>query len=223
MAYFTSSVNQRSNEQFPEAFSVAHKYSAIVVLAASLALSGCGTAAAVQVVGTAVNVALEASGLKSSEKETSDEARSLPIRLNAGDVVNSTDDGESLALLVRIYQLRHDTAFSQLAYTQAGQAEEEQRVLGEDLVAVRELMLLPGKSITLDEKLPEDAKVIGVVALFRSPANERWKMAFNTDASASQGISLGFHACSMTVGTGVLTNPLAADAARSLSGVRCNP
>lgn len=181
------------------------------------------TATAVQVVGAAVNVALESSGLKKRENDAPEEARSLPIRLNAGELVNATEDGESLALLVRIYQLRHDAAFSQLGYTQAGQTEEEKRVLGDDLVAVRELMLLPGKSVTLDEKLPADAKVIGVVALFRAPANERWKMAFNTVASASEGISLGFHACSMTVGNGVLTNPIAADAARSLSGVRCNP
>ena len=198
------------------------KHSAILVLAASLALSGCMTATAVQVVGTAVNVALESSGLKKSANDTSDDARAIPIRLNAGKIVNASEDGESLALLVRIYQLRHDAAFSQLAYTHAGQSEEEKRVLGEDLVAVREWTLLPGQSVTLNERLPVDAKVIGVVALFRAPASERWKMAFKTDASASEGISLGFHACSMTVGNGVMTNPIAADAARRLSGVRCN-
>ncbi len=203
--------------------SVDNKLSVTVVLAASLALSGCMTAAAVQVVGTAVNFALESSGLKDGDEDDADEPRAFPIRLNAGKIVNATEDGESLALLVRVYQLRNDAAFAQLAYSQAGEADEEKRVLGEDLVAVRELMLLPGKSVTLDERLPSDAKVVGVVALFRSPVNERWKMAFNTDASAAEGISLGFHACSMTVGTGVLTNPIAADAAHSLSGVRCNP
>ena len=187
MPYCTTALILRSSGHYPQAFPVVTKHSFIFVLAASLSLSGCMTATAVQVVGTAVNLALESSGLKSSEKDASHAPRALPIRLNAGEVVNATEDGESLALLVRVYQLRHDAAFAQLAYSQAGQTDEEKRVLGEDLVAVRELMLLPGKSVTLDEKLPAEAKVIGVVALFRAPAHERWKMALNTDASASDG------------------------------------
>ena len=223
MSYCTTALIRQSSGQFPQAFHVFSKHSFFLLLAASLALSGCVTAAAVQVVGTAFNVVRESSGLKSGEKAASNAARELPIRLNAGEVVNATEDGESLALLVRVYQLRHDAAFARLAYFQAGQNEEEARVLGKDLIAVRELTLLPGKSVTLDENVPAEAKVIGVIALFRSPSQERWKMAFNTEASASEGISLGFHACSISLGSGVLTNPIAADAVRSLSGIRCKP
>ncbi len=185
----------------------------------SLALSGCLSAAAVQVVGTAVNIALESSGLKSPKPDTGE--RTIQVRLTTGEVLNSTADGEPLALLVRIYQLKTDTGFASLGYDQFVERADEKQLLGNDLVSVRELTLLPGKTYTLDEKMPANAKVLGIVALFHSPAAARWKYAFDPDGSLEQGITLGFHACSITVGQGTLTNPIAAEGAASLAGVRC--
>lgn len=182
-------------------------------------LTGCLTGAAVQVVGAAVDIALESSGLK--KREPNNGERTVRLRLNTGEVLNSTEDGEPLALLVRIYQLKSDAGFASISYTQFVDNATGKAMLGEDLVSVRELTLLPGKTYALEEKMSADAKVLGVVALFHSPASARWKYAFNRDESLEDGISLGFHACSITVGTGTLTNPMAAEGAASLAGVRC--
>jgi len=182
-------------------------------------LTGCITGAAVQVVGAAVDIALESSGLKKRTPDNGD--RTVSVRLNTGEVLNSTDEGEPLALLVRIYQLKSDAGFATISYGQFIDNETGKTMLGEDLVSVRELTLLPGKTYTLEEKMPADAKVLGVVALFHSPATARWKYAFDREGSLESGISLGFHACSITVGTGTLTNPMATEGAASLAGVRC--
>ena len=166
-----------------------------IVCCATL-LSGCLTGAAVQVVGAAVDIALESSGLKKREPDNGE--RTVSLRLNTGEVLNSTDDGEPLALLVRIYQLKSDTGFASISYTQFVDNETGKTMLGEDLVSVRELTLLPGKTYSIEEKMPANAKVLGVVALFHSPATARWKYAFDREGSLESGISLGFHACSIS-------------------------
>jgi len=192
---------------------------ALSLCLAAIFLSGCLTGAAVQVVGAAVNIALESSGLKKRQPDNGEQT--VNLRLNTGDVLNSTDDGEPLALLVRIYQLKSDAGFASISYTQFVTPTADKALLGEDLVSVRELTLLPGKTYTFEEKMSADARILGVVALFHSPASARWKYAFDRDKSLESGISLGFHACSITVGSGTLTNPMAAEGAASLAGVRC--
>jgi len=170
----------------------------------------------VQVVGAAVNAALETSGLKSKEGP-----KTVTVRLDTGDALNSTSDGEPLALLVRIYQLKSDAGFSSLSYAQFANPGEEQSQLADEVVHVREMMLLPGKSYSIEERLDEQTHVIGIVALFHSPAPSRWKYAFDTTTDNDEGIAVGLHACSMTVGHGQLTNPQNAATAARLAGVRC--
>jgi len=170
----------------------------------------------VQVVGAAVSAALETSGLKSK-----DGPPVVSIRLETGDALNSTTEGEPLALLVRIYQLKSDAGFASLSYAQFTDPAQEKVALGDEVVHVREMMLLPGKAYAIEERLDEQTHVIGIVALFHSPAPLRWKYAFDTTAPDDEGISVGLHACSMTIAKGQLTNPESAHTATRLSGVRC--
>jgi len=169
----------------------------------------------VQVVGAAVNAALETSGLKSK-----DGPKTVKVRLDTGDALNSTSSGEPLALLVRIYQLKSDAGFSSLSYAQFAHPGDEKAALANEIVHVREMMLLPGKAYSIDERLDDQTRVIGIVALFHSPAPTRWKYAFDTTEPTDE-IAVGLHACSMTVGHGTLTNPETAAAATRLAGVRC--
>jgi len=198
-------------------FSNASRVARFAILTAlTLAVSGCGTSTAVQVVGAAVNAALETSGLKKK-----DGPRTVAVRLDTGDALNSTSDGEPLALLVRIYQLKSDAGFSSLSYDQLATPAQGDAQLGNEVLHAREMMLLPGKSYTVEEQLDEQTHVIGIVALFHSPASSRWRYAFDTSNADDEGISVGLHACSMTVGQGQLTNPETAAAASRLSGVQC--
>ncbi|QID17449.1 type VI secretion system lipoprotein TssJ [Nitrogeniibacter mangrovi] len=217
-AYTTSGTTQpQVQHPRPTLPSPASLRSAAVAVLCALTLAACTTTAALQVVGAAVNAALETSGLK----QPADGVRHVTIRLDAGDALNGSRDGEPLALVVRLYQLKADTGFSALGYDQFIDQGGERQLLGDDLVGVREMTLLPGRSYTVSEPIPPDVKVIGIVALFHSPAAARWRYAFDPEASAEAGISLGLHACAMTVGTGVLVNPMTTRTAARLAGVRC--
>lgn len=165
---------------------------------------------------------MEAAGLRKPEDRPDPDApRPLAITLSTGPATNATGSGEPLALIVRIYQLRSDTAFARLTYGQANDPDAERDALQNDLVAVREMTLLPGRTYRFEEQVPGRVRVIGVAAQFHNPAPNRWKLAFDREASQTAGIAIGFHACAMTAGTGQLSNPALAASSRSLSGVRC--
>ena len=194
---------------------------ALTVIALSTA-AGCSTVSALQVAGTGASVALEAAGLKKADERPAAEAvHPVALTLSTGAATNATRKGDALALVVRIYQLRSNTAFARLTYAQASTPETERDVLQDDLVTVRELTLLPGKTYRFEEQIPDHVKVIGITAQFHRPAANRWKLAFDREASQETGIAVAFHACAMTAGTGELAQPATTASARSLSGIRC--
>lgn len=184
--------------------------------------AGCSTVSALQIAGTVAGVALEATGLKKADQRPATEAvHPVAMTLSTGPATNATRNGEALALVVRIYQLRSNTAFARLTYAQASTPESERGALQDDLVSVRELTLLPGRTYRFEEQVPDQVKVIGVAAQFHRPAAHRWKVAFDREASQKAGIAVAFHACAMTTATGELAQPATTASVRSLSGVRC--
>lgn len=185
----------------------------------SLALSACSTAGIVSLAASAVGTGMEAAGLKPASREAQE--RRIRITLNAARSLNTTDDGQSLALLVKVYQLRSAQSFSTVKADALLEPEHEREALGEDLLAVREVMLTPGARLDLDESLITGTRVIAVAALFRAPAAKRWRYSFDASTSTDTGIALGFHRCAMTVGAGALTGAEASTNAINLAGIRC--
>jgi type VI secretion system protein VasD len=118
---------------------------------------------------------------------------------------------------VRVYKLRQRTAFEQAPYAAFLSAQQEREALGGDLVEVRELTVVPGQQLELKETLPRDAGWIGVVALFHSPLQQGWRLAFAAPQAEQSGVTVGLHACAMSAsGAEEAGGP-----ARPLSLVRC--
>ena len=187
----------------------------------SLSLAGCGGATAVQAVGTAVNIAMQLSGIK-TDTGSAPKPTQVALRISAGKALNTAPSGEPLSLVVRIYQLRSDRAFGDMAYSAASADDGGKALLKDDLIAVRDVVLIPGKSYDMPQTLPEGGTVIGIVGLFHSPAPGRWKLAFDAAASGESGITVGAHACALTAGRGALTDASPIETARTLSGVQCH-
>lgn len=191
-------------------------------LATMAALAGCSTTTAVQVAGAAVNVALEAAGLKQKSAEDKPAAFDVPLTISTGKELNTTSDGQSLSLVVRIYQLRTPQSFKTLTYTDANSPDGGKGILGNDLIAYKEVTVVPNKSYDLKQKIPNDGTTIGIIGLFRSPADDRWKIAFDAPGSRETGITVGAHACALTAGNGKLSTAVSSESDRSLVGVRCS-
>jgi type VI secretion system protein VasD len=144
--------------------------------------------------------------------------RHVALRLQAAPRLNVNADGQSLALLVRIYKLRQNSAFDSAPLAVFLDPASERQALGADLLDVREVTMVPGQQLDLDELVTREAGYLGVVALFRAPAPQRWRAAFAAAEAERSGISVGLLGCALSVGSG--TKATAAFAASS-SPLRC--
>lgn len=145
--------------------------------------------------------------------------RRVPLRLHAGEVLNTDARGQALTVVARIYRLKSANGFLQLPYEAFLSEPTPDSPLRTDVLGVREVVLAPGQRHELVETLPSEVSHLAVVALFRSPAPQRWRFVFETAAAAGSGLTLGLHGCALSVGTGDPVN--ATPEQRRVAGVRC--
>lgn len=154
--------------------------------------------------GCAGGSALEMIGLRKPPElaDALKPARNVPIRLHAASKLNVDAQGRPLSLLARIYKLRQDAAFRQAPFDAFLTAQKERDALGADLIDVKEVMLVPGQRYELVEKVSREAYFVGVVALFHSPAPQRWRLVYAAVDAAHGGITVGVHGCALSNGAG---------------------
>lgn len=183
----------------------------LLLAASALAalLAGCGGAALAPL----ASVALEAAGLRKPAElpESQKPPRNVPLKLHAATRLNVNAGGQPLALAVRLYKLRQKDAFEDAPYATFLDPRLERESLGADLVEVREIMLVPGQRYEVTEKVAREAGHLGIVALFHTPAAGRWRAAVSSLDAERNGLSVGLHACAMSVGS----------APTALASVRC--
>lgn len=184
--------------------------------------SGCATTSGVQLAGTAIGIVLEATGVLKKDGDPSKRVKDLSIRIFGGEELNTTNSGVSMSLVAKIYVLRSPERLRTLTYPQMASHESEKEAFGEDLIMVREVTIIPGKSYELPFKVPGDASTIGIVGMYRAPYSYRWKLAFDAANSYSSGIIVGAHACALTASKGALNSDISPDTVKSLVGVQCN-
>ena len=150
--------------------------------------------------------ALEAVGFKKPElpelPEVAKPDRKVQWRLHSSASLNVTASGESIALLTRIYKLRSPNAFLQAPYDVFGDRAREKSQLGDDIIETRDVQMVPGQHDEVLDKVAREARYIGIVALFRNPAPQRWRYVFRSESAEKTGLSIGLHACAMSVQEG---------------------
>ncbi|MDF7628790.1 type VI secretion system lipoprotein TssJ [Pantoea sp. Al-1710] len=95
--------------------------------------------------------------------------------------VNSDEGDVPLATLLRVYQLKDRQAFDKADYqTLLTQADS---TLKGDLLAQRDVTVMPGGSVSLDVPMDKEAKYVAVVGLFRSPDLQKnsWRLVLDRD------------------------------------------
>jgi type VI secretion system protein VasD len=147
--------------------------------------------------------ALEATGLrKPAQADALKGPRAIPLRLHAAAKLNADAQGRPLAVVARVYTLRQNAAFDAAPYATFLTPGADREAFGADLVEVKDVTLVPGQRYEVVEKMPRDAAYVGVVALFHSPAPQRWRMSFSAAEAESAGITVAVQACALAAGTG---------------------
>jgi type VI secretion system protein VasD len=191
-----------------------------LILFTGLSITGCSTV--VQVATEKVTeMALTSVGIKVPENPAIPRPpKIITLRMEGAQDLNAGDDGQGLNTVMRLYKLRDQNSFLATPYSSFGITEKEKQMIDTDLVEVKELMLSPGQTLDLKEKMPTDAAYLGVVALFRSPHAQRWRFAFAASDAERLGITIGVHTCAMTA-TNTPPVGLHPNDAALLSSVRC--
>jgi type VI secretion system protein VasD len=97
----------------------------------------------------------------------------IPITLRATDRVNPDEQGQALATVVRIYQLKGTAKVDAADFDSVYRREKE--TLGEDLIQVEELEIPPGKSLSKNITPDKATKAVMVMAIFRRPVGNLWR------------------------------------------------
>nr|WP_315259260.1 type VI secretion system lipoprotein TssJ [uncultured Duganella sp.] len=126
--------------------------------------------------------------------------RNVEIRLHAGANLNAGNERQPYALATRIYKLRQPSAFLRMGFDSFLSQQSERETLGNDLLEVKEVMLIPGQRYEISERVTREAYHIGVVALFRAPATNHWRVVVPVDDAEKNGITIGLHACAISAG-----------------------
>ena len=191
----------------------------LLLIAASL--SACAsTAGGDGVVGKTLEVlGLKAPQIPQDAKAMLPVQRKLTLRVHAGTQLNTDAQTRSLSVVVRVYKLRRLEAFMVAPYTAFGDTAGEKAAFGDDVMDVREVVMRPGDKHEVVEVLPANTGYIAVAALFRAPAEGRWRFAFDAKQAEKSGITLGLHGCAISVAAGVPER--APPETLRLAGVQC--
>lgn len=170
--------------------------------------------------GAIAGAALDVTGLRKAPElpDSQKPPRTVALKLHAADNLNVDSQGQPLALVARIYKLRQNAAFESTPFSAFLDPAAERQALGADLLEVKEVTLVPGQRYEVSEKVSREAGYVGVVALFHAPAAQRWRLSFAAADAERQGVTIGAHACALSVGAGAMA---AVGGGRMLSSVHC--
>jgi type VI secretion system protein VasD len=155
----------------------------LIAVCGLTSLIGCAPMAAVGAAASVASSAMQMVGLKDPDNAP----EKVPLTLQAGADLNLSQ-GEPMSVVVRIYYLKDAERFLRAPMAQLMDPAQESAVLGDDLMAARELTLTPGQRYEHTELVPREAKVVGIAALFHTPAVGGWKRAFDAARATDDGI-----------------------------------
>jgi type VI secretion system protein VasD len=97
----------------------------------------------------------------------------LRFQLVADDQINPNSQNDPSPVVLRIYELKSLAAFQQASFFDL--FDDDTKVLGQDLVAKREIEIKPGDRQAFDRKTPVDTRFVGVIAGFRVIDSAKWR------------------------------------------------
>ena len=98
-----------------------------------------------------------------------------PMTIAATADVNPDGTGRPSPVVVRVYQLRANTAFTSADFYALW--DDDQKVLGQELISRDEYDLDPSEKQVIDVTVSGDTRFVGAVAAFRDIRNAQWRTA----------------------------------------------
>jgi type VI secretion system protein VasD len=99
-----------------------------------------------------------------------------PTRMTIATSADTNPDatGRPSPIVLRVYQLKGDDAFNRAEFFAL--YDDDQKVLGAEMVSRQEFMLAPSASQTVELNVADDAQFVGAVAAFHDIRNAQWRV-----------------------------------------------
>ena len=119
--------------------------------------------------------------------------KTLHLDFTPRAAVNADGDQTPLATMVRVWQLKDSKSVEAADYQSL--LRKSDGVLKEDLLASKELLVMPGGSVSLNMPMDESAQFVAIVGLFNRPdmKDNRWRLVLGReelDPDKPRGIEL---------------------------------
>jgi type VI secretion system protein VasD len=95
------------------------------------------------------------------------------MTLAASADTNPDSTGRPSPVVLRVYQLKTDAAFKGAEFFAL--FDDDQKVLGPELISRDEFVLAPSERRTIDVAVSQDTRFVGAVAAFRDIRNAAWR------------------------------------------------
>jgi type VI secretion system protein VasD len=125
--------------------------------------------------------------------------KTYEIRGNGDSLLNRDVGGQSLSVVVRIIQLRDAEEYSKLTFDMIASGRTDSELLGPDLISKTEVVIVPGGKYSNTDKLENETKYLGVIALFRRPDQHYWRYLVSANAVRDNGLSFAVKDCYLTL------------------------
>ena len=96
------------------------------------------------------------------------------MALSASADVNPDGTGKPSPVVVRLFQLKGDAAFTNAEFFAL--YDDEMKVLGPELIGREEYVLAPAEKRTVEVSVSGAARFVGVVAAYRDIRNSQWRV-----------------------------------------------
>ncbi|MCL2590261.1 MAG: type VI secretion system lipoprotein TssJ [Betaproteobacteria bacterium] len=115
----------------------------------------------------------------------------------AGSNVNLDVNGQPLTVVVRVIQLRDKHEFARLTFDAAA-SKGDAELFPKELVTAHELVLMPGATQELTDKLLPETRYVAVIGFFRKPDTHYWRFLFDAQAVRKEGLIFAAKECFIT-------------------------
>ena len=128
----------------------------ILPLLASLTIAGCGLTQTISDGTVAITKSIFYKQIKI-----------LHLDFTAREALNTDDNGISLSVIVRIFQLKTADTFNNSDYESL--FNKDNNLLKDSLLAQKDLRIRPGESIALDMPMEKEAEFVAIAVMFHTP------------------------------------------------------
>lgn len=104
------------------------------------------------------------------------EQMKLELALEARPTVNPDESGKAAPVLVRVYELKTESAFASADYFSLDKSDRQ--LLTQDLLVRDEFILRPGEQRAIKRKLNADTTALGVLVGYRDLGKATWRLVY---------------------------------------------